>query len=138
MEVALVTPGRDALPFRNIEPGPLAVDERQLREERRDRGSASVRELRRTVTLRDTVTVRGHPHADRSLQGVLVPVVCGLGLFMLGLELMSDGIQKLAVNRMRDLLAKIAGTLQLGYVPLTLPLIKQIERYWASAFQAGG
>jgi hypothetical protein len=57
---------------------------------------------------------------------------------MLGLELMSDGIQKLAVNRMRDLLAKIAGTLQLGYVPLTLPLIKQIERYWASAFQAGG
>ena len=120
---------------------------------------------------------------------VLVPIVGGLGLFMLGLELMFDGIQKLAVNRMRDLLAKVAGTpfkgvvadtlitgviqsstamtvmvvksvargrtaaaldffrwslksgartaSQLGYVSLTGALITQIERYWASAFQAG-
>ena len=51
---------------------------------------------------------------------VLVPVVGGLGLFMLGLELMSDGIQKLAVNRMRDLLAKIAGTPIKGVLAGTL------------------
>jgi phosphate:Na+ symporter len=51
---------------------------------------------------------------------VLVPVVGGLGLFMLGLELMSDGIQKLAVNRMRDLLARIAGTPMKGVLAGTL------------------
>jgi phosphate:Na+ symporter len=41
---------------------------------------------------------------------ILVPVVGGLGIFMLGLEFMSNGIQNLAVNRMRALLARIAGT----------------------------
>lgn len=41
---------------------------------------------------------------------VIVPVIGGLGIFMLGLELMSNGIQNLAVNKMRALLAKIAGT----------------------------
>jgi phosphate:Na+ symporter len=41
---------------------------------------------------------------------LLVPVIGGLGIFMLGLEFMSNGIQNLAVNRMRALLAKIAGT----------------------------
>ena len=41
---------------------------------------------------------------------VLVPVVGGLGIFMLGLEFMSDGIQHLAVNKMRAFLARIAGT----------------------------
>ena len=41
---------------------------------------------------------------------LLVPVVGGLGIFMLGLEFMSNGIQSLAVNRMRTLLARIAGT----------------------------
>lgn len=41
---------------------------------------------------------------------VVVPVVGGLGIFMLGLEFMSNGIQSLAVNKMRALLAKIAGT----------------------------
>jgi phosphate:Na+ symporter len=41
---------------------------------------------------------------------VLVPVIGGLGIFMLGLEFMSNGIQSLAVNKMRALLAKIAGT----------------------------
>lgn len=41
---------------------------------------------------------------------ILVPVVGGLGLFMLGLEFMSDGINHLAANRMRMMLAKIAGT----------------------------
>jgi len=41
---------------------------------------------------------------------VLVPVIGGLGIFMLGLEFMSNGIQALAVNKMRVLLAKIAGT----------------------------
>jgi phosphate:Na+ symporter len=41
---------------------------------------------------------------------VVVPVIGGLGIFMLGLEFMSNGIQSLAVNKMRALLAKIAGT----------------------------
>jgi len=41
---------------------------------------------------------------------VLVPVIGGLGLFMLGLEYMTTGIQSLAVNRMRALMARIAGT----------------------------
>ncbi|MET0335328.1 MAG: Na/Pi symporter [Rhizobacter sp.] len=41
---------------------------------------------------------------------ILVPVIGGLGIFMLGLEFMSDGINNLAVNRMRQMLAKIAGT----------------------------
>ena len=39
---------------------------------------------------------------------IFVPVIGGLGIFMLGLEFMSDGIQSLAVNRMRALLAKTA------------------------------
>ena len=41
---------------------------------------------------------------------ILVPVIGGLGIFMLGLELMSSGIQTLAVNQMRELLARVAGT----------------------------
>lgn len=41
---------------------------------------------------------------------VLVPVIGGLGIFMLGLEFMSNGIQALAVNKMRAFLAKVAGT----------------------------
>jgi hypothetical protein len=41
---------------------------------------------------------------------ILVPVIGGLGIFMLGLEFMSNGIQDMAVNRMRELLARIAGT----------------------------
>ena len=41
---------------------------------------------------------------------ILVPVVGGLGIFMLGLEFMSNGIQNLAVSRLRALLARIAGT----------------------------
>jgi phosphate:Na+ symporter len=40
---------------------------------------------------------------------ILVPVVGGLGIFMLGLEFMSNGIQNLAVSRMRALLAKLPG-----------------------------
>ena len=51
---------------------------------------------------------------------VLVPVVGGLGIFMLGLEFMSNGIQALAVNRMRALLAKIAGTPVKGVLAGTL------------------
>jgi hypothetical protein len=42
---------------------------------------------------------------------IIVPVIGGLGIFMLGLEFMANGIQSLAVNRMRALLAKVAGTL---------------------------
>lgn len=41
---------------------------------------------------------------------ILVPVIGGLGIFMLGLDFMSDGIQNLAVSRMRAMLARIAGT----------------------------
>jgi phosphate:Na+ symporter len=41
---------------------------------------------------------------------ILVPVIGGLGIFMLGLEFMANGIQALSVNRMREWLAKIAGT----------------------------
>src|SRR5919109_3219324 len=41
---------------------------------------------------------------------ILVPVIGGLGIFMLGLEFMSNGIQSLAVNKMRAFLAKVAGT----------------------------
>ena len=41
---------------------------------------------------------------------VLVPVIGGLGIFMLGLEFMPNGIQALAVNKMRAFLARAAGT----------------------------
>ncbi|MEL4358300.1 MULTISPECIES: Na/Pi cotransporter family protein [unclassified Luteococcus] len=41
---------------------------------------------------------------------ILVPVVGGLGIFLLGLEFMDSGIQALSVNKMREWLAKIAGT----------------------------
>ena len=51
---------------------------------------------------------------------ILVPVIGGLGIFMLGLEFMSNGIQNLAVNRMRELLAKIAGTPIKGVLAGTL------------------
>ena len=48
---------------------------------------------------------------------VMVPVIGGLGIFMLGLEFMSNGIQALAVNKMRAFLAKVAGT------PITNPSV---------------
>jgi phosphate:Na+ symporter len=51
---------------------------------------------------------------------ILVPVIGGLGIFMLGLEFMSNGIQNLAVNRMRALLAKFAGTPVKGVMAGTL------------------
>ena len=41
---------------------------------------------------------------------ILVPVVGGLGIFLLGLEFMETGIQALSVSKMRQWLAKIAGT----------------------------
>jgi len=41
---------------------------------------------------------------------ILVPVIGGLGIFMLGLEFMAVGIQALSVNKMRDLLGRFAGT----------------------------
>ena len=47
---------------------------------------------------------------------IIVPVIGGLGIFMLGLEFMSNGIQSLAVNKMRALLAKFAGTPAKGVV----------------------
>jgi phosphate:Na+ symporter len=51
---------------------------------------------------------------------VLVPVIGGLGIFMLGLEFMSNGIQALAVNKMRAFLAKVAGTPLTGLFAGTL------------------
>jgi phosphate:Na+ symporter len=51
---------------------------------------------------------------------ILVPVIGGLGIFMLGLEFMSNGIQNLAVSRMRALLARIAGTPVKGVIAGTL------------------
>jgi hypothetical protein len=51
---------------------------------------------------------------------ILAPVIGGLGIFMLGLEFMSNGIHDLAVNRMRDLLARIAGTPIKGVLAGTL------------------
>ncbi len=82
---------------------------------------------------------------------ILVPVIGGLGIFMLGLEFMANGIQALSVNTMRNFLAKaagnflakaagtpikgvLAGTLITGYVPITPELAGQIETYWAESF----
>ena len=51
---------------------------------------------------------------------IIVPVIGGLGIFMLGLEFMSNGIQSLAVSKMRSLLAKVAGTPITGLAAGTL------------------
>lgn len=51
---------------------------------------------------------------------ILVPVIGGLGIFMLGLEFMSNGIQALSVNKMRAFLAKAAGTPVKGVIAGTL------------------
>ena len=51
---------------------------------------------------------------------IAVPVIGGLGIFMLGLEFMSDGIQNLAVQRMRAVLGRVAGTPIKGLVSGTL------------------
>ena len=51
---------------------------------------------------------------------LLVPVIGGLSIFMLGLEFMSNGIQNLAVSRMRALLVRIAGTQIKGIIAGTL------------------
>ena len=54
------------------------------------------------------------------IKDILVPVIGGLGIFMLGLEFMSNGIQSLAVSRMRELLARIAGTPVKGVIAGTV------------------
>ena len=54
------------------------------------------------------------------LKEVIAPVVGGLGIFLLGLEFMERGIQSLSVNRMRDLLGKMAGNPAKGVVAGTL------------------
>jgi phosphate:Na+ symporter len=51
---------------------------------------------------------------------IIVPTIGGLGLFMLGLEFMSNGIQSLAVDKMRAMLAKVAGTPVTGLMAGTL------------------
>ncbi|MBB3144481.1 phosphate:Na+ symporter [Phyllobacterium trifolii] len=51
---------------------------------------------------------------------VFVPVIGGLGIFMLGLEFMSNGIQALSVTKMRAFLAKAAGTPVKGVIAGTL------------------
>ena len=51
---------------------------------------------------------------------ILVPVIGGLGIFMLGLEFMANGIQALSVNSMRNFLARAAGTPIKGVLAGTL------------------
>lgn len=51
---------------------------------------------------------------------IIVPVIGGLGVFMLGLEFMANGIQALSVNKMREWLAKMAGTPVKGVLAGTL------------------
>lgn len=51
---------------------------------------------------------------------ILVPVIGGLGIFMLGLEFMANGIQALSVNSMRSFLARAAGTPIKGVLAGTL------------------
>ena len=51
---------------------------------------------------------------------ILVPVIGGLGIFMLGLEFMTSGIQSLSVSKMRKVLAKAAGTPITGLAAGTL------------------
>jgi phosphate:Na+ symporter len=51
---------------------------------------------------------------------ILVPVIGGLGIFLLGLEFMDRGIQALSVTRMRALLAKMAGSPLKGVVAGTV------------------
>jgi phosphate:Na+ symporter len=51
---------------------------------------------------------------------IIVPVIGGLGIFMLGLDFMANGIQALSVNRMREMLAKYAGTPVKGVLAGTL------------------
>ena len=58
-------------------------------------------------------------HADL-FRDVLVPTVGGLGIFMLGLEFMATGIQAMAVNRLRHVLARVAGTPLRGLLAGTL------------------
>ena len=41
---------------------------------------------------------------------IIVPVIGGLGIFLLGLEFMERGIQALSAARMRELLGRMAGT----------------------------
>ncbi|WP_226347154.1 Na/Pi cotransporter family protein [Agilicoccus flavus] len=51
---------------------------------------------------------------------ILVPVIGGLGIFLLGLEFMDNGIQALSVNKMREWLAKMAGSPVKGILAGTL------------------
>ena len=51
---------------------------------------------------------------------IIVPVIGGLGIFLLGLEFMASGIQALSVNKMRAWLAKMAGTPVKGVIAGTL------------------
>ncbi len=51
---------------------------------------------------------------------ILVPVVGGLGIFLLGLEFMDNGIQALSVHKMRQWLAKMAGTPAKGVLAGTI------------------
>ncbi len=51
---------------------------------------------------------------------IIVPVIGGLGIFLLGLEFMTSGIQALSVNKMREWLAKMAGTPVKGVIAGTV------------------
>lgn len=51
---------------------------------------------------------------------IIVPVIGGLGIFLLGLEFMASGIQALSVNKMREWLGRMAGTPVKGVLAGTL------------------
>jgi phosphate:Na+ symporter len=51
---------------------------------------------------------------------IIAPVIGGLGIFLLGLEFMASGIQALSVNKMREWLAKMAGTPVKGVIAGTV------------------
>lgn len=51
---------------------------------------------------------------------VIVPVVGGLGVFLLGLEFMENGIHALSANRMKEWMAKMAGSPGKGVVAGTV------------------
>ncbi|CAG7857721.1 hypothetical protein MCAMS1_02653 [biofilm metagenome] len=58
--------------------------------------------------------------AIEMFKDVIAPVVGGLGIFMLGLMFMEEGIQSMAVNKMRGILAKFAGNPLKGLLAGTL------------------
>jgi phosphate:Na+ symporter len=66
------------------------------------------------------MTIKDLFMAIEMFKDVIAPVVGGLGIFMLGLMFMEEGIQAMAVNKMRGILAKFAGNPVKGLLAGTL------------------